>query len=525
MALTKLSSSNADNEAMVNVQTILVRNPATLEKIAELPVASSADVAAVVARARQAQSLWRTKTFAERASFIYRFRDLLIDEQERLADVLTAESGKPRAEVYGNELFYVCDVIGFWAKNAERFLKPQKIRPHLFMFKAKKVISAYHPLGVVGIISPWNFPLVLTAGDAIPALMAGNAVVMKPSELTPLTAQFVVALARKAGFPENLLQVVIGAAKTAEALVDQVDMIAFTGSVEVGKQVMRRSADRLIPVSLELGGKDPLIVLKDADLERAANACVWGSLMNSGQVCTSIERVYVEEPVYQAFVDKVVKKVRSLRQGSSDEEVEIGSMTSEDQFKKVSSQVADAIAGGAKVLTGGRANPKFSGFYYEPTVLVDVNQEMAVVKEETFGPVIPIIKVRDAEEALRLANDSRYGLDACVFTGNKQQALELAHRLHTGTVCINDGLVNYIIPDTPMGGVKDSGFGRRHGAEGIRKFCQQKSIVIDRFGLKSDFPWFPSTHKKTAQMRRLISFLWRSGWKNKFLAPKRTIPQ
>jgi len=506
----------------VKTQTIQVRNPATLEKITELPVASPAEVAEAVERARKAQAIWRTRSFAERAQLLYRFRDLLIDEQERLADILTSESGKPRSEVYGNELFYLCDVIGFWASNAAKFLKAEKIRPHLLMFKTKKVISEHHPIGVIGIISPWNFPLVLSAGDAIPALMAGNAVVIKPSELTPLTALFAVELAQKAGFPEGLLQVVIGAAETGEALIDHVDMIAFTGSVEVGKQVMRRAADRLIPVSLELGGKDPLIVLKDADLERATNACVWGSLMNSGQVCTSIERIYVEEPVYQTFVDKVVQKVRSLRQGPSNEEVELGSMTSEEQFKKVSTQVNEAVARGARALTGGRANPNFPGLYYEPTVLVDVNHDMTVIQEETFGPVLPIIKVRDAEEALRLANDSRYGLDACVFTRDKEKARQMAEKLLAGTVCINDGLVNYIIPDTHMGGVKYSGFSRRHGAEGIRKYCYQKSIVIDRFGLKSDFPWFPASEKKTTQMRRLISLLWRSGWKNKFRSPSRS---
>jgi acyl-CoA reductase-like NAD-dependent aldehyde dehydrogenase len=302
-------------------------------------------------------------------------------------------------------------------------------------------------------------------------------------------------------------------------------MISFTGSVEVGRQVMRRAADRLIPVSLELGGKDPVIILKDADLERAANACVWGALVNCGQVCTSIERVYVEEPVYQTFVDTVVEKVKVLRQGASNDEVDLGSMTSEEQFKKVSSQVAEAVAHGAKALTGGGVNPKFSGLYYEPTVLVDVNHNMAIAKEETFGPVIPIMKVRDAEEAIRLANDSPYGLDACIFTRDKQKALQLADRLHTGSVCINDGLVNYIIPDTPMGGVKDSGFSRRHGPEGIRKYCYQKTFVIDRFGLKSDFPWFPASGKKTMQMRRLISLLWRSGWKNKFRSPAKSAPR
>jgi acyl-CoA reductase-like NAD-dependent aldehyde dehydrogenase len=244
--------------------------------------------------------------------------------------------------------------------------------------------------------------------------------------------------------------------------------------------------------------------------------------MNSGQVCTSIERVYVEEPVYQVFVDKILQKVRSLRQGPSNDEVELGSMTSEEQFKKVSAQVTDAVARGAKVLTGGRANPNFSGLYYEPTVIVDVNHDMTVIREETFGPILPIVKVRDAEEAVRLANDSRYGLDACVFTRDRQQARQIAEKLFAGTVCINDALVNYIIPDTPMGGVKESGFGRRHGAEGIRKYCYQKSIVIDRFGLKSEFPWFPSSKQKTSQMRRLIRLLWRSGWKNKLRSPVRS---
>lgn len=502
----------------MSTSTIKVRNPATLEPITELPVASREDVAAAVARARKAQAQWQRESFARRGHILRRLRDLLIDEQERLADTVTAESGKPRGEFYGNELFYLCDVIGFWAKNAERWLAPQNIRPHLF--KIKRVFSFYQPLGVVGLISPWNFPLVLTAGDAIPALMAGNAVVMKPSELTPMTPLLVVEMAQRAGLPENLLQVIIGGSTIGEALVDHADMIAFTGSVEVGKEVLRRAAERLIPVSLELGGKDPMIVLKDADLERAANACVWGALVNCGQVCTSIERVYVEEPVYQAFVEMIVERVKRLRQGPSDDEVELGSMTSEEQFNKVAAQVADAVRMGAKVLAGGGRNSKFSGFYYEPTVLVDVNHGMTVMRDETFGPVIPIMKVRDAAEALRLANETRYGLDASVFTRDQRKAREMAHDLQSGSVCINDGLVNYIIPDTPMGGVKDSGFGRRHGADGIRKYCYQKTVVIDRFGLKNEMPWFPSSRKKTARMRRLISLLWRSGWRNKFRSPR-----
>jgi acyl-CoA reductase-like NAD-dependent aldehyde dehydrogenase len=499
--------------------TIEVRNPATLEKIAEVPSASSLDVSAAVLRARQAQKEWQTTSFAHRARILYRLRDGLLDEQERLADILTNETGGPRAEVYGNELFYLCDVIGYWARRAPRYLKAQRITPHLL--KGKKVLSTYAPIGVVGIISPWNFPLILSLGEALPALMAGNAVVLKPSELTPLSVLFGAELAANAGIPENILQVVVGGGAAGEALIDCADMISFIGSAETGKRVMRRAAERLIPVSLELGGKDPMIVLKDADIERAAGACVWGALMNAGQACTSIERVYVEAPVYSQFVDNVVAKVRALRQGASENEVELGSMTSETQLKKIEAQITEALAKGAKLLSGGRRNPSFRGLYFEPTVLVDVDHRMTVMTDETFGPIIPIMKVKDADEALQLANDSRYGLGGSVFTRDKAFGRRFAQRMHTGSVCVNDSLVNFIIPDAPMGGTKDSGFGYRHGAEGIRKFCRQKTIVIDRFGLKKEFPWFPSSHKKTQQMRLWLTLLCRSGWTNKLGAVKR----
>lgn len=500
--------------------TIEVRNPATLEKIAELPVATAADVAQAVRRARQAQFLWREKSFSERARLLYRFRDLLIDRQDKIADVVCKETGKPRAEVFGNELFYVCDAIGFWAKNAAKYLKPEKLRPHLL--KTKKVVSRHDPLGVVGIISPWNFPLVLTIGEAIPALMAGNAVIIKPSELTPLSALLGVELAEEANFPGNLVQALVGFGETGESLIDHVDMISFTGSVATGKKVLRRAAERLIPATLELGGKDPMIVLKDADLERAANACVWGALMNSGQVCTSIERVYVEEAVYQNFVEKVVEKVQALRQGPSEGEVELGSMTSEAQLIKVESQVGQALQRGAKLLTGGRRRPNSKGLYYEPTVMVDVDHEMEIVREETFGPIIPILKVKNQEEAVRLANDSRYGLDSSVFTRDKKKAWEIAEKIQAGSVCINDSLVNFVIPDAPMGGIKESGLGRRHGTEGIRKYCRQKTIVMDRLGLKSEFTWFPTTNLKTGLFRRGLRLLFRSGWRNKLSAPGKT---
>jgi acyl-CoA reductase-like NAD-dependent aldehyde dehydrogenase len=240
--------------------------------------------------------------------------------------------------------------------------------------------------------------------------------------------------------------------------------------------------------------------------------------MNSGQVCTSIERVYVEAPVYQPFVDKVVEKVRAIRQGPSGDEVDVGSMTSEAQLQKVEAQVNEAMAQGAKALVGGRRNPRYQGNYFEPTVLIDVDPSMSVMKEETFGPIIPIVRVEDAEEAVRFANDSRYGLSGAIFSGSAKAAFRLAERMQSGSLCINDSLVNFIIPDAPMGGTKDSGFGYRHGAEGIRKFCQQKTIVTDRSGRKEEFPWFPASAKKTRQIRHLLALLCRSGWTHKLRA-------
>lgn len=500
--------------------TIQVRNPATLELVKELPVTPPDQVAVAVTAARTAQSQWQATSFAERARRLYRLRDLLLDEGDRLADILTSETGRPRAEVFGNELFYLCNAMGAWAKHSERYLQRHKISPSFPLVKAKKVFSTYAPRGVIGIISPWNFPLTMTLGEAIPALMAGNAVVIKPSELTPLSALFGAELVAKAEFPKDLLQVVVGYGETGEALIDHADMIAFTGSVETGKKVMHRATDRLIPVSLELGGKDPMIVLRDADLDRAAGACVWGALMNCGQICTSIERVYVEAPIYQAFVDKVVDRVKAIRQGNSSDEIDIGCMTSEAQLNKVAAQVDEAIAKGARSLTGARRHPTLPGYYYEPTVLVEVDHSMSIMTEETFGPVIPIMQVNSAEAALRLANDSRYGLSASIFSRDQAAAANLADKLQSGAVCVNDSLVNFIIPEAPMGGRKDSGFGYRHGAGGIRKYCQQKTIVVDRFGLKEEFPWYPASAKKAQQVRHLLGLLCHSGWGHKLRAFK-----
>ena len=400
-------------------------------------------------------------------------------------------------------------------ERAARYLRDERVRPHLL--KTKRVYVSYLPYGVVGIIGPWNFPFNLTIGEAIPALMAGNAVVLKPSEVTPGSAVLGAELAEAAGLPPGVLQVVTGYGETGQHLIECADMICFTGSVATGRKVAERCGQLLKPVTLELGGKDPMIVLRDADLERASSACVYGGLVNAGQVCISVERVYVEAPVYDAFVGKVVDKVRKVRQGPPDAGVvEVGSMTFPPQIEKVERHVQDAVARGAKVLVGGRRRTDLSGLYFEPTVLVDVDHGMDVMRDETFGPVIPIMRVRDEEEAIRLANDSRYGLDASVWTRDLDRGARVARRVQSGAVCVNDVLVNYAVTEVPMGGWKESGIGYRHGPGGIRKFCAQQSVVIDRFGLKSEINWWPMTPGKVKLFRRVLNFFG-SGWRRKLL--------
>jgi acyl-CoA reductase-like NAD-dependent aldehyde dehydrogenase len=494
--------------------SIPVINPATREKIAEVPVASAGDVRDAVAKAGSAQQQWARLSFRERGAALRRFRDVIIDNKDRIADVISSETGRPRGDVYPSELIQLCDAIGYWAKAAPRLLSDEKVRPHLL--KNKRVYVSYHPIGVVGIIGPWNFPFLLTIGEGIPALMAGNAVIIKPSEVTPRSALIGAELAEVAGLPVGLLQAVPGYGETGGHLIDCADMICFTGSVETGRKVAERAAKRLIPVTLELGGKDPMVVLRDANLERAASGCVWGGLFNAGQVCMSVERVYVEEPIHDAFVQLVTEKVKQLRQGMPDEVVEVGSMTFPPQLQKVEEHVGEAVRKGAKVLVGGKRNTNLPGLFFEPTVLTGVTHDMAIMTDETFGPVIPIMRVRDAEEALRLANDSRYGLTASVWTKDGQKAQVLARRLEAGSVCVNDCLVNFAVLEAPMGGVKESGLGARHGAQGIRKFCRQQTVVIDRFGTNHEINWYPTSKRKAALFRRAVN-LFRSGWKKKLL--------
>jgi acyl-CoA reductase-like NAD-dependent aldehyde dehydrogenase len=491
-----------------------VRNPATGETIATIPVDPPERVAATVARVRANQPDWEAMGIEGRYHWLGKLRDWILDNQDRVLDTMQRETGKVRADAT-NEPVYLADVINFYGSRAAEFIGEEAVRPHSPLLASKKLRVQYRPHPVVGIISPWNFPLILSLGDAIPALMAGAAVVIKPSEFTPLgIAEVAEAWKRELGAPD-VFDVVQGIGETGGALVDSVDFIQFTGSDRTGRKVMARAAETLTPVSLELGGKDPMIVLADADLDRAANAAAWGGMFNSGQVCMSVERIYVEEPAYDRFVSKLTAEVGKLRQGADDASSpkDVGAMTSPNQTAIVEGQVDDALANGARALTGGK-RVEGPGDYFEPTVLVDVDHTMKVMRDETFGPVVGVMRVRDEEEALRLANDTRYGLSGSVF-GERDHAERVARRVECGAVNVNDVLVNYFASDVPMGGWKESGIGYRHGAGGIRKFCRSESLVITRFAGKREPTWYPYTRGRRGLVSRLGRLIYARDWRRR----------
>jgi acyl-CoA reductase-like NAD-dependent aldehyde dehydrogenase len=472
-----------------SADVLQVKNPATGEPLGEVAAASADDVRAAVARARAAQVSWGSLPVAERARKVAAFRDELVGRAGEVIDALVAETGKTRLEALGMEVLLVVDLCDYFVKRAARILEPRPIPLHLL--KHRRSYVHYAPRGVVGIISPWNFPFSIPVGETLMALLAGNGVVLKPSEVTPLAALKAKELHDACGLPRDLFQVVPGGGATGASLIDAgVDKILFTGSVATGRKVAAACGERLIPATLELGGKAPAVVCADADLERTANALVWGAFANSGQVCASVERAYVHDAVYDELVGKVVEKTRRLRQGLPTAEVDVGAMTWEPQVAIVEERVRQALDAGAKLLAGGRRRTG-GGLFFEPTVLGDCRQDMDVLRKEIFGPVLPLMRVRTEEEAVRLANDSHLGLLAYVFTKDRKKGERLAERIQAGTVMVNDVLNTYGAPETPWGGVKQSGIGRTHSDEGLRDLCQERHVNIDRLAPRRDLWWYP----------------------------------
>ena len=478
-------------------------DPATHDLLGSVAIHDAAAVDAAVARARIASTSWGALSFAARAKQLTAFRVALAARTDELAELLQRENGKPELEAL-TEIMMALGHLQHATVCAEAALAPRRVSAGL-LANYRATIS-YHPLGVIGVIGPWNYPLFTPFGSIAYALAAGNAVVWKPSELTPLIAVKVGVIAAKTFTLPDLLQVVTGAGPTGAALAKAaVDKIAFTGSAATGRRVMIAAAERLTPVLLELGGKDPMIVADDADLAKAAEACVYGALTNAGQACISVERVYVADAVHDRFVAEVVDQVRALKVGGDDGH--LGAMTSEAQIAIVRDHLEDAIAKGAKVLTGGPG--AISGAYIQPTVLTGVDHRMKVMSDETFGPVIPIQRVGSLDEAVRLANDSRYGLGSSVFAG--KAARELAGKLRAGMTSINSVMGFAGIPALPFGGIGDSGFGRIHGDEGVREFTRVKSTAEQVMAIPLNMMSFRQPKEMPGRLRTMIKQLYGDG--------------
>lgn len=471
---------------------IVSHDPATGEEIGRAPLSSVADVERAVARARAAQPAWSNLSFRERGRIVLKARQFMLNDSEEIALLISKETGKPATEALSMEIVPTLDAMHYFAHASEGLLQPQKIDIGQYGMMGRSSSIVFKPLGVVGIISPWNFPLATPADEIVMALMAGNAVVLKPSELTPLIAMKIGELFSRAGLPEGVLEIVTGDGTAGAVLIDaRVDKIMFTGSVATGKRVATAAAQYLTPVVLELGGKDPMIVLEDANLENAARAAVWGAFANAGQACASVERCYVQASIAPAFIERIAELTRQLKQGlGSDLDVDVGAMTNERQLQIVEDHVNDAKRRGAKILTGGRRPPNLDGYFYEPTVLIDVDHHMTIMRDETFGPVLPVMTFNTEDEAIQLANDSPYGLTASVWTRNISKGRRLAERIEAGTVMVNEVVYTHGIAQTPWGGVKDSGYGRTHGRMGLLELVSAQHVHVNRLSFLPDLWWF-----------------------------------
>ena len=502
----------SDTMTTTTTEEIEVEDPATGAIAGTVPVHSAEQVADLARRGRAAQPGWAALGFDGRGKVLLRAQRWVMRNSDRVVESLLSETGKPQDDARLLEISYTAAAFNFWAKKAPAFLAEERVRSRSPFMLGQSLRLRYAPLGLVGVIGPWNFPLMNSFGDCIPALAAGNAVIHKPSETTPLTALLMGDCLRECGLPEGVYQVATGYGETGAAVVDEVDHVMFTGSTPTGKRIMARAAETLTPVSLELGGKDAMIVLADADVEQAAIGAVYSGFVNAGQACISTERVYVEEPVHDEFVKRVVEETGRLRQGAPAGlgHVDIGAMIAPSQTEIVEEHVQDALAKGARALTGGRRGPG-PGHFYEPTVLVEVDHSMECMREETFGPTLPIAKVRDLDEAVRLANDSPYGLQTSVWTSDPDTGALLAERLESGVVTVNNAQANYMALDLPMGGWKSSGIGSRHGPEGIRKFAKKQSVMVNRLPLKRPPYAFPYAPWRSKAIRRFGQLLWGRG--------------
>jgi acyl-CoA reductase-like NAD-dependent aldehyde dehydrogenase len=505
------SSPSTTNNNGATHRTLKSWEPATGELLGEVPIASREDVAKTIARAKKAQAAWGVLPVEERCARLLRFRDALVERAEEIVDVVSRECGKPRPDALGHEVMIAVDQLTYYCKNAPKILAPREIALHLL--KHKKSTLHYGPRGVIGVISPWNFPFVIPMADIFAALVTGSAVVVKPSEVTPLSIEKAKEIFDATGLPEDLFGVVHGFGDVGQALIEGgIQKLIFTGGVETGKKVAAACGANLVPCVMELGGKAPLLACADCDIERTARAIVYGGFVNSGQVCISVERVYAHESVHDKLVSRVGELTGELRQGDpTTETVDVGAIIFPKQIEIAEKHIADAVKKGARIVSGGKRRPG-PGQFFEPTVLDNCDHTMTVMTQEIFGPIVPIQKVSSEDEGVRLANESHLGLNAYVFTKDRDKGKRLAERIEAGSVCVNDVLTNYVAVEAPFGGIKQSGFGRVHGDDALRDMAEVKHIFAGRLpDQKSDPLWFPYSSKAYRWQLRIFRAIFSRG--------------
>jgi acyl-CoA reductase-like NAD-dependent aldehyde dehydrogenase len=495
-------------------------NPATQEINAQFAVTQPADLPAIFARARSAQKEWAVRPLRERCAMLRRLRDAIFARRDEIVDAITREAGKPRVEAIFAELLLALDTADFLARQAPRWLRTERVPHHNIAMKAKSGWLEYEPLGLVAIISPWNYPFSIPMAQVIPALATGDAVLLKPSELTPWCGQLVCELVEQATFPAGLVQVLQGRGDLGAAIIKAgPDKVFFTGSVATGQRIAEACAKRLIPSVLELGGKDAMIVLADADLDIASSAAVWGGFMNCGETCISVERIYVEQPVADRFTQLCVEKTKKLRVGpASDPDVEIGPMIRLGQLEKVEMQLHDAVERGAQIATGGNRRPDLGANFLQPAVVTNVDHSMQLMRDETFGPVIAIRAVATADEAVSLANDSPFGLSASVWTGNNRRGREIASRLRAGSVMVNDVASYYGISEAPHGGPGASGWGHTHSRLGLLEMVRVKYVDVDGLPRVAKSWWFGYTAELANAAGAFVESLFAPSWRRRVAA-------